>query len=206
MIGMPLWAIAHLQLEGKGLPGSAAGEGYFLLFGIFLRPILILFGLIASIAVFSAQAIILHDIFDLVIANLAGHGEYSSSDGFFKFAEDEMAFGRSTLDEFFYTVLYVIILYLMATASFKLIDAIPQNILRWAGSDAKPLSDEQDDATGNLVRNVAIGTRMALQGPLQDATVDVGQGAGHVVSGSSKLAGGLVDSLRSPGTTIGRST
>jgi hypothetical protein len=201
MIGMPLWAIAHLQLEGKGLPGSAAGEGYFLLLGIFLRPVLILFGLIAAIAVFSAQAVILHDIFDLVVANLTGHG--GDSGGGNNAIIQGMEFARSSLDEFFYTVLYVIILYLMATASFKLIDAIPEQILRWAGSDAKPFSDDQEDPTNNLVRNVAIGSRMALQQPLTQATVEFGQTGGAAAMGVSKGAGSLLNSLRGAGTTLG---
>ena len=45
MVGVPLWALAHLRIDGNGLPGQAAVAGYFLIFEVFLRPILIIFGL-----------------------------------------------------------------------------------------------------------------------------------------------------------------
>src|SRR5690606_7974443 len=40
MVGMPLWALAHLRIEEGGLPGSAGMDGYYLLLEIFIRPIL----------------------------------------------------------------------------------------------------------------------------------------------------------------------
>ena len=42
MVGTPLWGLAHLRIDGDGLPGRTAMSGYVLIFEIFLRPILCL--------------------------------------------------------------------------------------------------------------------------------------------------------------------
>ena len=57
MVGAPLWALAHIRIDNDGLTGKAALDGYFLVLEVFLRPILIVFGLIASIATYSALSL-----------------------------------------------------------------------------------------------------------------------------------------------------
>ena len=34
LVGAPLWALAHLRIDGNGLPGETASNGYFLIFEI----------------------------------------------------------------------------------------------------------------------------------------------------------------------------
>ena len=36
MVGVPLWALAHIRIDGQGLPGDAAMNGYYLLLEIFV--------------------------------------------------------------------------------------------------------------------------------------------------------------------------
>jgi conjugal transfer/type IV secretion protein DotA/TraY len=38
MVGIPLWALAHLHIDGDGIPGPSAVNGYFILLEILLRP------------------------------------------------------------------------------------------------------------------------------------------------------------------------
>jgi len=59
MVAMPLWALAHLRIDGEGVPGDAAIGGYFLIFEIFIRPILIVVGLLAAISIFAGMIKIL---------------------------------------------------------------------------------------------------------------------------------------------------
>ena len=63
MVGAPLWALAHLRIDGDGLPGDAAMKGIYMIFEIFLRPILIIFGLLAAFIIFSAMVKVLNEIF-----------------------------------------------------------------------------------------------------------------------------------------------
>lgn len=175
MVGAPLWALAHIRIDQNGLPGQAAVAGYFLIFEIFLRPILIIFGMLASISIFSALVSVLHQIFDLVTTNVGGFDYRAESQTGTGTLDGEtllstVAFARSAIDEFFFTVVYTIIIYLMAMSSFKLIDLIPNNILRWMGQSIATFNDQREDAAQGLVGKATVGaqqTSSALGGGLK---------------------------------------
>jgi hypothetical protein len=161
MVGVPLWALAHLRIDGNGLPGQAAVAGYFLIFEVFLRPILIIFGMLASISIFSALVSVLHQIFDLVVVNTGGFDatlEVSAPAGYIP----KLNQWRSAVDEFFYTVIYTIIVYLMGLSSFKLVDLIPNNILRWMGQSVATFGDQREDSGQSLISTSSVGGQQAL--------------------------------------------
>jgi len=192
MVGVPLWALAHLRIDGQGLPGDAAQAGYFLIFEIFLRPILIIFGLLASVAIFSALVKILNEIFYLAVSNLSGFNPESvsvcgnSSGGSTPPAGSPEWF-RGPVDEFFFTIVYAIIVYMIGMASFKLIDLIPNNILRWLGNSLTTFNDDRaggEDA-GGLVQKMAVGGSVT-SGQLTSAAGQVGQGLTAAKQGVEK--------------------
>lgn len=154
MVGMPLWALAHLRIDGNGLPGDAAMNGYYLLFEIFLRPLLAVFGLLAAVVTFAASAHVLNEIFDPVVSNVTGFDRAAASA---KGADPSLIEKmRGPVDRLFFTVLYAIIMYMLAISSFKLIDQIPNNILRWMGSSVSTFSDFNQDAAQQLTQYAAI--------------------------------------------------
>lgn len=163
MVGVPLWALAHLKIDGNGLPGDAAMNGYFLIFEIFVRPVLTVFGLLAGLIIFTAQVRVLHEIFPLVTQNMTGFDPDVNNTtvpgllytGLLENAGFE--FKRDPIDEFFFTIIYTIIVYLLATSSFKLIDQIPNSILRWMGTGAQAFADRREDPAQNLTTYAAIG-------------------------------------------------
>ncbi len=165
MVAMPLWALAHLRIDGDGIVGEAAIKGYFLIFEIFIRPILIMFGLIASLVIFAAMVKVLNQIFYLILANTSG-SSMSADAGCFQDAgplaanqRAEAVEGayRGPMDEFFFTVLYTIIVYMIGTSCFKLIDQIPSNILRWINADVSTFSDDAGDAAEGLMKYATLG-------------------------------------------------
>ena len=150
MIGLPLWALAHIRIDGDGLPGPAAMNGYYLIFEIFVNPILIVFGMLAGMTIFSAQVYVLNDIWGLVVTNLTGHDAVTLS----PVVEDKtgsIRYLRGIFDKFFYTCMYTILVYMMGMASFKLVDAIPDRILRWMGTSVKSFNETADSMAGELV-------------------------------------------------------
>lgn len=188
MVGVPLWALAHLRIDGNGLPGEQAANGYFLIFEIFVRPILCVFGLLGAMAIFAAQARVLHDIFNLVVLNLTGYSEDTAAP-----AVAGIEYDRGVIDEFFFTIVYTMILYMMATASFKLIDLIPNYIMRWMGSGVSAFGDVRDDPSQGLIRYAAIGgatvgnqVGQAAQGLGRLAGQGIGTAASAVMGGSAK--------------------
>ena len=160
MVGVPLWALAHLRIDGQGLPGDAAAQGYFLILEIFIRPILVIFALVASFIVFGAMARVLHEIFPLVASNVGGFDNTDLGTGIPGF---EIRNARGPIDAFFFTVLYTFILYSMALTSFKLIELIPNQILRWIGSGAKSFGDSYQDPAESMTQYAGVGAYIVGQ-------------------------------------------
>ncbi len=187
MVGVPLWALAHLRLDGDGLPGTSAANGYFLIFEIFLRPILTIFGLIAATVIFTAQVRVLQFLWQIVTENLSG---FDNDPTISIAGEGRFAFKRSIIDQFFFSVIYAIIVYMMATAAFKLIDKIPDNLLRWMGNPVSSFSDINQDSVDGLTRYAALGGATAGR-ELASATKNFAQGTGGTMGTLlNRLSGG----------------
>ncbi len=176
MVGVPLWALAHLRIDGDGLPGDAAQNGYFLILEIFIRPILTVVGLIAAISIFATQVRILNLIWDLVAVNTSGY-DAAQQDILIMQSADDAGYNRGIVDKFFFTVIYAIVCYMMAMASFKLIDKIPDNILRWAGAGVSSFGDIEQDNVESLNRYAAMGG-MTIGNQAAGAVVEASKGAG----------------------------
>lgn len=162
IVAMPLFALAHIRIDGGGLPGQAASNGYFLLFGIMIRPILIVFGMIAGILIFSATAIAFNSLFETALTMLSVKGS------------------KNGLDNIAYTVVYTVVMYNLAMTSFKFIDRIPADIMRWMGSSAGAFSDGHEDPMGNqqqlaVAAAGVVGSQTAST--LQNASQGISQGA-----------------------------
>lgn len=152
VVAMPLWALAHIKIDGQGLPGPWATNGYFLLLEIFLRPILIIFGFLASISLFSALVNGLNDMFHLAV--LGSFGFDIEADLFTPTAvsptQNSTDFWRGPIDEFFITALYTVFVYMTGLSCFKLVDQIPNNIMRWMGVTVSTFQEQAGDPAGQL--------------------------------------------------------
>lgn len=159
IVAMPLWALAHIaHWGGDGIPGPAATNGYMLLLEILIRPILILSGLIASILVFSAMVIVLNDIFTLVIGHLGGFNTEAEATGVFTGLAEML---RGPIDELFYTAVYTIMCYIIAQSSFKLIDQIPNGIMRYMNFTIETFQEKDKNAAETISGQTLKGITMA---------------------------------------------
>lgn len=183
MVGTPLWALAHLTIDGDGLPGKMAMSGYLLIFEIFLRPILTVFGLLGGMAVFTTLAHITNDIFDIVIRVGVGVDISDNAEG------ADKIISMHIVDVFFFTVVYAVMLYMMAVSSFKMINLVPNNILRWLGNSVSAFSDNAPDPTQGLTQYAAIGGAK-VGGDLAGGLASGSQGLGSAVQAPFKLAAG----------------
>lgn len=127
---MPLWALAHLRIDGDGMPGSAAIGGYQLLLMILIRPALIVIGLIGGSVIFGAAMFYLSSLFDSAVS----------------ISRDELTGGTTgPVGLIVYTVIFVFLAYNIALMCFKLIDDVPKGMLRWLGAGISPFSDSRSD-------------------------------------------------------------
>jgi len=195
MVAMPLWALAHLRIDGEGIMGDSAEKGYYLIFEIFIRPVLVVFGLIASIIIFAALVKVLNQIFYLVVANVSGHAGETNT-GCFNAPDPNLAAAgpdqvvqlisaqtqeiqlnesySGPIDQFFFTILYAVIVYMIGTSCFKLIDAVPNNILRWINAEVPSFGDNSGDAADGLMKYVTLGG--SKLGSVGDSLGDIGGG------------------------------
>jgi conjugal transfer/type IV secretion protein DotA/TraY len=187
MVGVPLWALAHIRIDGDGLPGEAAVSGYFLILEIMIRPILIVFGLIASVTIYAASVHVLNDVFNLAVANVGG----VDMDATLSNPAITLENLRGSIDTLFYTIMYVILVYMLGMSCFKLIDLIPGSMLRWIGSNANAFTDSGEQAAGQLVSYGTIGSNMIF-GQLSGA-------ARQGVQGISQMGTAMKDMASKPG-------
>lgn len=209
MVGVPLWALAHMRIDGNGLPGDTAMSGYFLIFEIFVRPILTVFGLLASMSIFAAMVHVLHDIFPLLTSNATGFDHDPGTDilGNVLAITDVDLFGKTiqavrknAIDELAFTVLYTIIVFMVGTSSFKLIDQIPNHILRWMGSGVSTFNDSREDPTNKLVGYATLGAQ-SIGGPLASAGQQAASAAGSAAGVAVKPAYDSIFGRNSSGMT-----
>lgn len=179
MVGVPLWALAHLRIDGDGLPGEAARSGYFMIFEIFLRPIMIVFGLIASVSIFASMATVLNSIFTIAVVNAGGTNVANS--GTVTFSE----YARGPIDQLFYTILYAVLMYIIAMSSFKMIDLIPNQIMRWLGVNVSAFAGQTGDSAGQLMNTMqqqGLSKVDGIVGGINSGTKGIGKLAEGVTS------------------------
>ena len=98
---------------------------------------------------------VLNDVWDLVTYNLAG---FDVSD-----SNSVREFLRSPIDEFFFTVVYAIVVYMMGMSSFKMIDLVPNNILRWMGKGINTFNDSRENAAESLTQTTSVAGTQVFQ-------------------------------------------
>lgn len=164
MVGLPLWALAHLRIDGDGLPGNAAFGGYILIFEIFIRPVLIVIALLASVIIFTAMVKVLNGIYHLAVTNLSGFDDQAinvcSTEGNDFVGEREvskMEYYRGPLDQFFFAIMYAIIVYIIGLSCFKLIDLIPNQIMRWLGGEVAAFNDNRGKDVDSMAQTIVVG-------------------------------------------------
>ncbi len=194
LVGVPLWALAHLRLdESPGFSGKAASGGYYMLLEIFIRPIVTLFALVASMFVFIGLAYVLNLTWGMITSNLVGYDPITQA------STDVMstAYFRPKVDQFFFTIVYIIFMYITATGSFKLIDQVPDGIMRWI-SDVK--SWGVNDSADQMVENVSTTVGLPSYQAISSITPQAVEVIHKVPAGLGGIASDLGGAMKSLGT------
>ncbi|USO08474.1 MAG: hypothetical protein H6866_04500 [Rhodospirillales bacterium] len=160
-VDAPVRAFAFTDRR-RGLPGQTAFANWLTLFGVLLRPLLIIMGLIVGTLVFNAGVNFLAATFKYAIfaynpdatCTLPGTGNAPCGLDI----RNVSGFGIIT-----YTVLFVYLVYMLANSCFKLIDAIPDKMLRWLGGGSSFTGDRPVDI-GNMQGMALAGYAVMTQG------------------------------------------
>ena len=116
VVALPLVALAHLNPVGDGLSGSTARHAYWLWLGIFMRPLLTLFGFVIGLVALAFAMSFLNGVFAHLIGGVA-----VAHDGVLSGVRVALA------------LLYVVFAYIAVNQSFKGINLLPDMALNWLG-------------------------------------------------------------------------
>lgn len=171
LIGTPLWAMSHLRYDGEGFPTQQAMYGYFIMVDVFIRPIIIVFSMVGSIIIFYAMAKTLNEIFDLVTSNLTGFDMENSTTATANQTGNQ-SFYRAPLDQLMFTIMYSVIVYMIGTGCFKMIDLMPRNVMRWMGASVQAFGDiaHKPGEHGEVFRGRAMAGAQNIQNTLGDSS------------------------------------
>ncbi len=168
VICMPLVALAHLTVQGEGLPGGMAKNAYFFIFNIALKPVLMVFGLIVGLLTFYAAVSYMNLFYGMAISTAGG-----------------LANGHEFLSRLVYSGLYVIILYMSCTTCFKTIGYLPDSANRWLG--ANPHTFHNMDQTEAVAGPLMSGANNIQQ--INSAVTQGGFGGAKAIQGLSSNGG-----------------
>lgn len=204
LIGAPLWALAHLRLHGEGLPGSKAVGGYLLLMEIFVRPIITVFSLIGAIGIFTGTVYMINDLWDVVTQNVGSTDSIDIGTGA---GYQPLETIRSPLDRMFFSIVYIVFVYMIANSSFKLIDRIPNSFMRWFGGGLKSFSAaayNRDNPADTFTMNANVALAYPANnviGMIDDYAYAGSAAIAHAVDNPMKTSesqfGGLAKSIQS---------
>lgn len=175
IIAAPLWAIMHLHPNGDDLTGRG-GNGYSLVLSLLLRPVLMVFGMMASI----------------VISGVIG--EFINKTFFEVFAMNTGAFtGFSALLALFMgTLLYFTVMFTFIRKVFGIIHQIPDQLLKWIGGGGGGLGEFAGEF--NRASDQAAGVAAGAAGGL------AGKGGGMLAqSAQQKLQNNLSEAASEKG-------
>src|SRR5690606_10233421 len=118
VVMVPIAALGHLSSEGEGIAGSSGARNAWILWlNVLMRPMLVVLGFVGAMLIFNAFALYFHVAFangiELARNSLGGLSWITSV--------------------FTYSVVYVMTLYTACNTTFKLLDVIPDAMMRWMG-------------------------------------------------------------------------
>ncbi|OFW83355.1 MAG: hypothetical protein A2018_02545 [Alphaproteobacteria bacterium GWF2_58_20] len=151
VFAVPVVALAHLRTDGAGLMGPMAQSAYMLMLQIFVRPSLMVMGLIGGLLVFSVT---LHIVNLLFLVALTG---YPSK------------WGGYYILGFASIFIYASMVITMANMCFKMIDMVPDTILRWIGGGGMAGVHDVSFVRGTML--TAAGTSAAVVKAHRDVKV-----------------------------------
>lgn len=170
IVAVPLMLVAHLRSDGEGLPGPAAQTGYTIILGIILRPVLMIFSLWVGLLIFNNVVGLFNVLF---LPNMKASAASGNTMGFF--------IGVA------YVVAYCVAIYGFANASFKAIDYLPNQVLRWIGGQIMHDMDNSGAMERGVQRAGDAGGQLGkdgLKGAGGSDDPKPGRKAGDVDSGS----------------------
>lgn len=124
IIAAPMWAVMHLSPNGDDMVGTAS-QGYRLVLSLILRPVLMIFGLIAALTIITVFGQMINRVFfDVFILS-------QQDSNIFIWLVSLLAA----------PMIYMGLMWTMITKSMNIIHVIPDQLLQWFGGGGPQIGD-----------------------------------------------------------------
>jgi conjugal transfer/type IV secretion protein DotA/TraY len=127
----PCWAVMHLTANGDDMVGSGK-QGYRLVLSLMLKPVLLVFGIIASIVLLQVMGDFIASIFQ---------------DTFLSLNEDSPLL-ILVLSSVFYGLVYGSLIHTVIKRIFNLITEVPDSVLKWITNGGNELGQSASQIAG----------------------------------------------------------
>ncbi len=124
LVAAPLWAAAHSMPEGRGIAGKHAKTGYMMFFNVLVRPLLMIFGFLAAMLIFSGVFAFLGEAFMVFKTTISSGME-------------------GIIESSIFTVIFTGLIIVSAQKIFALVTVLANRVPRWIGQQIQPLGEEQ---------------------------------------------------------------
>jgi conjugal transfer/type IV secretion protein DotA/TraY len=158
LVAAPIWAMAHLQMDGEGMAGNKGTHGYEIILNLLIQPSLMLFGMLFSIGIFSTASYLWTGLFKLALMS-------ASVDSF-----------GGVIGLVSGLVMFVTGSTMLAYRSFSLMSLLPNNVPTWLGIRPAGRMDPEGAATqttgvvsGIAAKNISAGVKTILTGEMADS-------------------------------------
>ncbi len=170
---VPLIALAHLNPEGRHLPGKNGMTAYYFIFSIFLWPVMSVFGLIVALLVFFVAVSYMNMLYMVAVVGSGGISHH-----------------HVTLARIAYTILYVATCYMAANSCFRLVHWLPEHAIKWMGG--QPMQFRQMGDPSSIVQPVSIAAGYIdskIVGGIGPALTGLGRVQGAARAATGELTG-----------------
>lgn len=179
MIAGPLVALGILMPSHHHEILGEAKPALMLIFNIFLRPSLMIFGLMAAIMLSNVVVIMVNAGFGTVVANLFDFGGGYGT----------VAAGFSPLAMLFVLIAYVTLLIVALSKCFAAIHIIPERVMRWIGGQGEQYGE--GEALGEIkgaVSQAAGQAGKAMEGGIKSGAEGVAKMKGGGDAGGAEMS------------------
>ena len=140
LLAAPMWAVMHLSPHGDDLTGSGA-QGYKLVLSLLLRPVLMVFGLIAALTMITVIGQMVNKIF------------FNT----FLLSQQDSSFMVMLIGMLAAPLLYFGFMYTVITKIMSVIHIVPDQMLNWFGGGGPNLGEYSDMGHKGSSTYVALG-------------------------------------------------
>lgn len=148
LVAAPIWLCAHALPEGEGAAGQHGKRGYLLLFGIIIRPPLMVAGFFAAVILLNVLGRVIGAGFEMFIAGTS---------------QTKVIGLTGTISML---IILGIVVIMMANKFFSLIHYLPEHVTNWIGQQFHSLGEKEDQSG---VKGVFVGSTSTVSSGAEGA-------------------------------------